>query len=296
MSGQSKLLEIEGLTVRIPLRGGDIVHAASGIDLTVHRGEVVAVVGESGCGKSIIASTVVGSLPPHAVTSGYVRYFYPDGKSVDILARRPRTAKLAATDGELAGRRIALVPQSAATFLTPVRTVGSQLAETIAVLGSEHTVEELLKRVQLDGDVAAKYPHELSGGMAQRAAVAFALAGDPDLVIADEPTAALDPDLTITLLHMLREIADSGAGVMLITHDISELRDSGIADRIAVMYASRFEETGTAKQVLEAPSSPYMRDLLAALPENGMHSMPGAVPSLTNLAEDYSYARRLEEA
>ena len=84
MSGQSKLLEIEGLTVRIPLRGGDIVHAASGIDLTVHRGEVVAVVGESGCGKSIIASTVVGSLPPHAVTSGYVRYFYPDGKSVDI--------------------------------------------------------------------------------------------------------------------------------------------------------------------------------------------------------------------
>ena len=188
------------------------------------------------------------------------------------------------------------MPQSAATFLTPVRTVGSQLAETIAVLGSEHTVEELLKRVQLDGDVAAKYPHELSGGMAQRAAVAFALAGDPDLVIADEPTAALDPDLTITLLHMLREIADSGAGVMLITHDISELRDSGIADRIAVMYASRFEETGTAKQVLEAPSSPYMRDLLAALPENGMHSMPGAVPSLTNLAEDYSYARRLEEA
>ena len=92
------------------------------------------------------------------------------------------------------------------------------------------------------------------------------------------------------------KIADAGAGVMLITHDISELRDSGIADRIAVMYASRFEETGAANQVLEAPSSPYMRDLLAALPENGMHSMPGAVSSLTNLADDYCYARRLEEA
>ena len=296
MRKQEKLLEINNLTVRIPLRGGDIVHAASNIDVTVHRGEVVAIVGESGCGKSIIASSVVGSLPPHAVTSGRVQYYYPDGRSVDILARRPRTAKLAATDSELAGRRIALVPQSAATFLTPVRTVGSQLTETIAVLGSAHSVEELLARVQLDADVAAKYPHELSGGMAQRAAVAFALAGDPDLVIADEPTAALDPDLTIALLTMLREIADAGAGVMLITHDISELRDSGIADRIAVMYASRFEETGAARQVLEAPTSPYMRDLLAALPENGMHSMPGAIPSLTNLAEDYCYARRLEEA
>ena len=214
MSGQSKLLEIDNLTVRIPLRDGDIVHAASDIDLTVNRGEVVAVVGESGCGKSIIAASVVGSLPPHAVTSGRVQYYYPDGRSVDILARRPRTAMLAATDSELAGRRIALVPQSAATFLTPVRTVGSQLAETISVLGCTHSVEELLTRVQPDGDVAAKYPHELSGGMAQRAAVAFALAGDPDLVIADEPTAALDPDLTIVLLTMLREIADAGAGVI----------------------------------------------------------------------------------
>lgn len=296
MSEPSKLLAIEGLTVRIPLRGGDIVHAASDIDLTVNRGEVVAVVGESGCGKSILASSVVGSLPPHAVTAVRVRYFYPDGRGVDILSRRPRSAKLAPTDAELAGRRVALVPQSAATFLTPVRTVGSQLAETIEVLGSAHSVAELLTRVQLPDDVAAMYPHELSGGMAQRAAVAFALAGDPDLVIADEPTAALDPDLTMTLLRMLREIADSGAGVMLITHDISELRDSGVADRIAVMYASRFEETGKAEQVLQAPRSQYMRDLLAALPENGMHPMPGAIASLTNLADDYCYARRLEEA
>ncbi|MDO5030864.1 MAG: ABC transporter ATP-binding protein [Corynebacterium sp.] len=296
MSGQSTLLEIEKLTVRIPLRSGDIVHAATDIELSVGRGEVVAVIGESGCGKSIIASSVVGSLPPQAITSGHVHYHYPDGRFVDILSRRSKTAALAPTDEELAGRRIALVPQSAATFLTPVRTVGYQLAEAIAVLGSGHRAEELLARVQLHDEVAAMYPHELSGGMAQRVAVAFALAGDPDLVIADEPTAALDPELTMSLLRMLRDIADAGAGVMLITHDISELRDSAIADRIAVMYASRFEETGPAQQVLEAPSSQYMRDLLAALPENGMRPMPGAVPSLTNLDEDYCYARRLEEA
>ena len=305
---REKLLEIDELTVRIPLRGGDVVHAATDVCLTVHRGEVVAVVGESGCGKSIIASAVVGMLPPHASVEGRVR-FYPCSKAegggsgmdggaepFDILSRRRMGAGLAGTDKELAGRKIALVPQSAATFLTPVRTVGAQLKETISVLGSEHTVEGLMRRVKLDADVAAQYPHELSGGMAQRAAVAFALAGDPELVIADEPTASLDPDLTMTLLGMLREIADSGVGVMLITHDISELRDSGIADWISVMYASRFEETGPAQQVLEAPASAYMRDLLAALPENGMRPMPGVVPSLTNLDEDYCYARRLEEA
>lgn len=308
---REKLLDIEGLTVRIPLRGGDVVHAATGVSLTVGRGEVVAVVGESGCGKSIIASAVVGMLPPHARVEGRVR-FYPRGgaggaadsgagaernaEPIDILARRRTGAGLARTDEELAGRQIALVPQSAATFLTPVRTVGAQLKETISVLGSNHTVEEMLRRVSLDAEVAALYPHELSGGMAQRAAVAFALAGDPALVIADEPTASLDPDLTMALLRMLRQIADSGVGVMLITHDISELRDSGIADRISVMYASRFEETGPAKQVLEAPASAYMRDLLAALPENGMRPMPGVVPSLTNLDEDYCYTRRLEEA
>ena len=305
---REKLLDIERLTVRIPLRGGDVVHAATGVSLTVGRGEVVAVVGELGCGKSIIASAVVGMLPPHARVEGQVRFYPREGAAdsgaeaernaepIEILARRRTGAGLARTDEELAGRQIALVPQSAATFLTPVRTVGAQLKETISVLGRNHTVEEMLRRVSLDAEVAALYPHELSGGMAQRAAVAFALAGDPALVIADEPTASLDPDLTMALLRMLRQIADSGVGVMLITHDISELRDSGIADRVAVMYASRLEETGPAKQVIEAPASEYMRDLLAALPENGMRPMPGVVPSLTNLDEDYCYARRLEEA
>ncbi|UQV56131.1 ATP-binding cassette domain-containing protein [Corynebacterium pseudodiphtheriticum] len=291
---KTKLLAIDNLTVRIPLPGGAQVHAATNINLDVNRGEIVAVIGESGCGKSIVASAVAGILPPHAKTSGAVHYYFPDGQAVDILARRSRTAKLAQTDRELAGKHIALIPQSAATFLTPVRTIGAQLTETISVLGSEYSSSELLQRVRLDPEVGTLYPHEISGGMAQRAAVAFALVGNPDLIIADEPTASLDPELTMNLLAMLHEIATEGVGVMLITHDITELRDSGIADRIAVMYASRFEETGTAEQVLRAPKSAYMRDLLAALPENGLHPMPGTIPSLTNLPEDYCYERRLE--
>lgn len=290
------ILSIRDLVVRLPLNRHDVVHAVTDVSFDVCAGEVLAIVGESGCGKSMIGSAIVGTLPVQASISGEV-FFYPtDGEPVDLVKRHWHSMSLPPTDSQLAGREIALIPQSAATFLTPVRTVGSQLRETMTALGYSGSATDLLDRAELDAEVLGMFPHELSGGMAQRLAIAFALSGDPQLLIADEPTASLDPDLTMHFLGMLRGVADAGKGVILITHDISELRDSRAADRIAVMYASRCEEVGDAEVVLANPRSAYMRDLLKSLPENGMYPMPGSTPSLVNLSPDYCYDKRLEAA
>ncbi len=273
------ILMIDKLTVRIPLRQGGMVHSATNISLTLERGKIHALIGESGCGKSTIAQAITGLLPATARVTGKVVY-----SGQNILGKQ----------NHFSGRHIALIPQSAATFLTPVRTVGAQLAETIAILKGSLSPEQLMVQVDLDPDVLELYPHEISGGMAQRAAVAFALAGAPDIVIADEPTASLDPERKAGMFRLLRQIANHGTAVMLITHDISALVDTGVADRVSVCYASRIVESGEAKIVLKGGAqSRYTQDLLAALPRNGLHRMPGRPPELTNLADDYTYETRL---
>ena len=202
----------------------------------------------------------------------------------------------AARTTKLRGRRIGYVPQSAATYLTPVRRVGAQLRETIGELRGNATAEQLLARVNLDEAAMEAFPHELSGGMLQRAALAFALAGDPDVLVADEPISGLNPGLARLTLELLRSTADSGTAVVLITHDLQALASAAIADELSVMYAGRIIETGPAAQILTAPAERYTADLLAALPANGLHPMPGMPPELTNLPPDYTYADRLRTA
>ena len=278
----SKIVSMDKLSVRIPLRRGGHVHAATEICFKLQRGSIHAVIGESGCGKSIIAKSLTGLLPRSAVVSGDVFY---DGESV--FGR----------EAQLAGRQIAFIPQSAPTFLTPVLTVGAQLEETVRVLDGKQNPAELMDRVNLSVDALNLYPHEISGGMAQRAAVAFALAGDPQVIVADEPTASLDPDLTHGILMLLREIADQGVAVMFITHDISELMDANVADEVSVVYASRIVETGEANALLFGQARhPYTQDLLKALPRNGLHPIKGPTPVLINLPEDYCYEKRLMSA
>ncbi|MDE8643729.1 ABC transporter ATP-binding protein [Rhodococcus qingshengii] len=277
-------LRIESLTVRIPLLGGSVVHAASDIDLDVPAGTVTALVGESGCGKSIIATSVMNMLPPNASRTGTVTVGTPD-LEIDVFSG---TA--------FRGRHVALVPQSAATHLTPVRTARSQLQETIDALGSDHTCDALALRVGLEPSALDCYPHELSGGMAQRVAIAGALAGNPSVIVADEPTANLDRELTDHVMGLLRECADSGAAVLLITHDLASLTRSGVADRLAVMYASRIMETGPAALVFQDPLHDYTRDLLGALPSRGLTPMPGSPPQLTDLPEECVYHLRRPES
>lgn len=273
-------LSIDNLTVRIPVRGGGVVHAASNVDLVVEPGTITALVGESGCGKSILAAAVMAMLPPDATVSGAISV-RTDTRTVDVFG-----------DRSFRGRDVALIPQSASSYLTPVRTARSQLNEAIDVLGSSYSAELLARRVGLDPVDLDCYPHELSGGMAQRVAIAGALVGDPAVIVADEPTANLDGELTDRILALLRQSADDGAAVLLITHDLSSLIRSSVADRVAVMYASRIMETGPATLVLDDPLHDYTRDLLNALPSRGLEPMPGSPPQLTDLPDECVYHLR----
>lgn len=276
--------EVIDLSLRIPttLEGRRAwVHAATGVHLAVLPGTVHALVGESGSGKSVLGSALLGLLPRGTRRSGVIRVAGTNMSAASERAWR-----------KLRGRTVALAGQSAATGLTPTRTVGDQLAETIRTLqpgmgrAAALRAAELLGRVGLPTDTLARYPHELSGGMAQRALLAFALAGDPQLLVADEPTAGLDPALTGRVLELLASVARAGAGVLLITHDISSLQRTRIAQTVSVMYAGEMVETGCADTVLTAPSHTYSQALLRALPSGGLHRMRTPPPSLTHLEGD----------
>ncbi|MEE6282223.1 ABC transporter ATP-binding protein [Georgenia sp. MJ170] len=280
--------QAEGLSIRIPTRSAGRatwVHAATDVDLSLAPGTTTALVGESGGGKSMLASAMCGLLPAGTRVSGALRVA---GQEMSRAREHQWRA--------LRGRTVGLATQSGDMSLTPVRTVGSQLAETIAALGARVGVAELLARVGLATATAELYPHELSGGMAQRVALAAALAGRPQVLIADEPTAGLDPALAVHIFALLREAADEGAAVLLISHDLQLVESTGVADRIAVMYAGRIVETGPAAAVFVRPAHDYTAALLAALPSRGLHPIPGTPPELTDLAPDHTFTDRLRDA
>ncbi|MBB5790134.1 ABC transporter ATP-binding protein [Jiangella mangrovi] len=264
-------LLLDDVSIRIPLPGTPRrwVHAADGVNLRVAPGEVTAIVGESGCGKSVLAQAIAGLLPAGTRTSGSIRL-----GSLDLLALSDATFQ------PLRGKRVGLIPQSAATHLTPVRTVGSTMAETLRLHGVRTGVDEVLADVGLPPGTAHRYPHELSGGMAQRVLVALTLALHPDVLVADEPTSALDPETTDLVLARLAEEARNGSAVVLITHDLVAART--VADTVGVMYAGRLLEVGPAATVLHEPRHDYAATLLAALPENGLRPAPGTPSSLVD--------------
>ncbi|MFD8495764.1 ATP-binding cassette domain-containing protein [Amycolatopsis sp. NPDC059657] len=250
-------LLLEKLSVRIPVDRGE-VHAVTEADLVAVPGRPHFVIGGSGSGKSTLCAAVTGMLPATARVTGRVTV----------------------------SGAIGVVPQSAMTCFTPVRKLGKQLAETVRWLRGERGPRELLDLVGLEADALGKYPHELSGGMLQRAAIAAAIAGDPAVVVADEPTSALDRERSRAAVSLLAKLAVDRA-VLVATHDIEALR--GADADLSVMFASRIVETGPAAEVLAAPGNPYTRDLLAALPENGLHPLPFPTPDLVGLPDDYRY-------
>lgn len=253
-------LSVQSLTVRLPASGGRQVHAVTDLTLHAQPGELVAVVGESGAGKSTLVATIAGLLPDGAVTTGTV------------------------TAG-----RVGFVPQNPAAAFTATRHLRGQLAEITAAHDSTRTVDELCALVGLPGGLIDRYPHQLSGGQIQRVAIAAALACDPHVLVADEPTSSLDPDLAADTLHLLRRLADTtGATVLLITHDLQALADTAIADRVAVLYAGHLVDNGPAHQLLDGVGHPYTAALAAALPSGGLHLLPGMPPTLTDLDHDQS--------
>ncbi|HEY8373916.1 MAG TPA: ABC transporter ATP-binding protein [Pseudonocardiaceae bacterium] len=293
VTATGSLLSVHRLSVRFLLgRGGrrGEVRAVTDVSFTLRPGQVLALVGESGCGKSVLTSALLGLLPANAQVRGRALLAEPGAEPVELLdAPEPVLA------GRVRGRRIGLVPQSAASHLTPVRTARSQLVETVRTLRPDVAdpaalAEDLAVRVGLDPHVLDRYPHELSGGTAQRVAVALALAGDPRLVLADEPTTGLDRPLVERVVDLLAGLAEEGRSVLLITHDLAAARR--VATDVAVMYASRLVEVGPADAVFDDPWHPYTKGLLGALPEGGFTPIPGHPPRLTALPEGCAFAPR----
>jgi peptide/nickel transport system ATP-binding protein len=291
------LLEIRDLHVTYAT-GEGALPAVRGVDLTVERGQIVGVAGESGCGKSSLASTVLRLQAANSTVSGEVLL---NGKDV-------RTMRW----GELRTVRwsgASIVFQGALHSLNPVHRVGAQIAEPIQVhtpgLGTAKTgarVSELLEQVGLDPARGRSYPHQLSGGQKQRVMIAMALACDPELVVADEPTTALDVMVQAQVLSVLTDLVqDRGVGMMMISHDLSVLAD--LCDRITVMYAGRVVEEGPADQIFTSPLHPYSGALSAAFPLVGdpaarfaPSGLPGDPPDPRDLPGGCSFAPRCPRA
>ncbi|SCL34906.1 peptide/nickel transport system ATP-binding protein [Micromonospora nigra] len=305
------LLAVEGLTVRFRLPDA-VVHAVSDLCLEIRPGELLAVVGESGCGKSVLAHALLGLLPGNATVTGsaLLRPTMPAaGRAPAPASVGPPTRTGPTTAGpvdlftcgerrlarQVRGRAVGLVPQSPATALTPVRTGRRLLVETLRAHGHPRdrapaAADRLATEVGLDPADLDHHPHELSGGMAQRLALALALAPDPPLLLADEPTTGLDRPLVDHTLDLLRRRCDDGAAVLLITHDLAAARR--VADTVAVMYASRIVEHRPAGELFDGPAHPYSAALLDALPERAFRPVPGHPPMLTDLPTGCVFAAR----
>ena len=287
------LLAIRDLHVTYSTGEGPLP-AVRGVDLTVERGQIVGVAGESGCGKSTLASTILRLQPPTASVSGEVLF---DGR--DVLTMRW---------GDLRAVRWAgasIVFQGALHSLNPVHRIGAQIAEPLRIHHPSMSpqtirtrVDELLEQVGLDEQRARNYPHQLSGGQKQRVMIAMALACDPQLVVADEPTTALDVMVQAQVLGVLSTLVrEREVGMMMISHDLSVL--AALCDRITVMYAGRVVEEGPAGRVFSQPLHPYSGALSAAFPRVGDPAsrfapagLPGDPPDPRNLAGGCSFAPR----
>jgi peptide/nickel transport system ATP-binding protein len=261
------------------------VQALSDASVRVAPGELLLVVGESGSGKTVLAHSLLRLLPRNTTVHGSVRL-----AGHDVLAASPRELR------ELRGRRVALIPQSPASALSPVRRLGGQLLEVARARGlgtdaARRELRALLASLGLDfDDVARRYVHQLSGGMQQRVVNALALLGEPQLVIADEPTSGLDAELVDTTAAQLLDIAARGAALLVITHDLRLAERLG--GRLALLYASRVVELGPTAAFFAAPSHPYGRELLRALPEREGKPIPGLPPELTALPAGCAFADR----
>ena len=281
MSAQQEIvLSVEGL--KVYFRSEDeVARAVDGVDFDVRRRETVCLVGESGCGKTVSALALLGLVPrpPGEIAGGRVRFC-----GEDLLGRTDEALQT------VRGRRIGMVFQEPLTSLNPVFTIGEQIAEPLRVHASlpEPAIRErsrqLLQDVGIDSpdERLADYPHQLSGGQRQRVMIAMALACGPELIIADEPTTALDVTVQAQILRLIQRLQQfHGLSVLYITHDLRVV--SQIADRVYVMYAGGIVETGAAEQLFGSPRHPYTRALLASLPSRRkrgrrLYSIPGTVP------------------
>jgi peptide/nickel transport system ATP-binding protein len=272
------VLQVEGLHVWFDLSGGGELHAVQGIDLTLHAGERLGLVGESGCGKTTAILALMGLLPASASVAGRVVL-----DDENVLERGEQTVS------PHRWKDISMVFQGAMNAFNPVKTIGSQIAEPMELHGTasgrtaRNQVRELLELVGISGSRADRYPHEFSGGMRQRAAIAMALACQPKVLLADEPTTALDVMVQAQILELLTSLTEElGLAMILVTHDLPVVAQ--VCRRTAVMYAGEIVEEGAVDTLYHDPRHPYTRMLFAATPDllgdDEVLSIPGAPPRL----------------
>ncbi|MGB8930191.1 MAG: ABC transporter ATP-binding protein, partial [Anaeromyxobacteraceae bacterium] len=260
------LLEISGLHVEFATHGG-VVHAVRGVDLALEPGETLAIVGESGCGKSVTVQAALGliPMPPGRITAGSVRF---DGRELVGMS--------AGDASRIRGREIAMIFQDPMTSLNPTMKIGRQITEALrfheglAGAAAEARAVELLERVQIPDARAraGRYPFEFSGGMRQRVMIAMAIACNPRVLVADEPTTALDVTVQAQILDLLETLQrERGMAIVLITHDLGVV--ARMADDVAVMYAGRIVEQGSVDDLFYRPAHPYMLGLKQSMPQRG---------------------------
>ena len=275
------LLQVNKLVVEFPSRHGTL-RAIDGISFDIAPGEILGVVGESGAGKSLTGASIIGLLePPGRIASGSITL---QGERIDQYSNDQMR--------HIRGRKIGAIFQDPLTSLNPLYTVGRQITETIQAhlpVSDEEAKQRAIRLLQDTGIPAAAermghYPHQFSGGMRQRVVIALALAAEPQLIVADEPTTALDVSIQAQIIGLLKTICkDRGAAVMLITHDMGVIAET--CDRVAVMYAGRIVEIGPVHEVINRPSHPYTSGLMASIPDMSsdrerLNQIYGAMPRL----------------
>jgi len=287
------LLEVEALSIRFP-REDEMITAVHGVSFDLFPGEILGLVGESGAGKSLTGMALVGLVsPPAQVSAASIRL---DGRRIDNLG--PRELR------RVRGKDIGVIFQDPLTSLDPLFTIGDQLVETIRchlpVTSAEASERglDLLRQVGIPAPERRfhDYPHQLSGGMRQRVVIALTLAAEPRVIVADEPTTALDVSVQAQIIGLIRRLCDErGTSIILITHDMGVVAE--ITDRVAVMYAGRIVETGPTEAILNRPCHPYTRGLMGAIPVVGgekgqLVQIPGAMPRPGALPEGCAFAPR----
>jgi oligopeptide transport system ATP-binding protein len=295
----NKVLEVKDLHVSFDTYAGE-VKAVRGVSFDLKEGEVLAIVGESGCGKSVTAQTIMklNPMPPARIVSGEI-----------ILADKDIVNASEKEMMKIRGKDVSMIFQDPMTCLNPTMPIGKQLTEAIRHhqnLTAEKAHEEALRLLEIvkipnTKQRARQYPHEFSGGMRQRVMIAMALSCAPKVLIADEPTTALDVTIQAQIMDLLKEIKEkTNTAIILITHDLGVV--ASMSDRVAVMYAGKIVETGTAEDIFYRPSHPYTRALLKSLPSVDMDrsvrlvSIGGTPPDLLNPPEGCPFASRCEHA
>jgi len=291
------LLQVKNLVVEFPGRHGTL-RALDDISFEIAPGEILGIVGESGAGKSLTSAAIIGLLePPGRIASGEVLL---EGTRIDNLNHEQMR--------HIRGRRIGAIFQDPLTSLNPLYTIGRQLIETIQThlpLGAAEARLRAISLLQETGIAAAEqrldhYPHQFSGGMRQRVVIALALAGEPKLIVADEPTTALDVSIQAQIIALLKNVCKKhSAAVMLITHDMGVIAET--CDRVAVMYAGRIAEIGPVHDVINRPSHPYTEGLMAAIPDievdrDRLNQIDGAMPRLDAIPNGCAFNPRCAKA